>query len=164
MRKFFAAVLARSHGQYFCVDGLRAGDVERRVANHQNLFAAQLFSQQPAAALARDGGYLIPVLVVVAKPAGGEMVPKMVMTQLDLRAEPDVAREQADDRRPPQVPQIPQRLAHAGQDLACKLAEEMIEPEDVAVEKPLKILRPGLDVMAREKLADDRRIGAAGKA
>ncbi len=111
MREFFAAVLARRHGQNSCVDGLRAGDIERRVANHQNLFAVQFFSQQPAAPLARDGGHLIPVLVIVAKSAGDEMVPKVVMTQLDLRAEPDVAREQADDRPPPQVPQIAHRRA-----------------------------------------------------
>ncbi len=44
-----------------------ASDVQRRVANDQDLVARQIFPQQPGAALMRDGGNLIAVFMIVGE-------------------------------------------------------------------------------------------------
>ena len=82
---------SRGHGQDFGPDCAPAADVERGVANDKDLVATQILPKNPNAALAGNGGNLIAVFAVVAKPARRKKGPQLEMAQLDLQSEPDVA-------------------------------------------------------------------------
>jgi len=99
--------------------------------------------------------------MVVTIAAGDEWIPQAVVTQLDLRAEADVAREQAQQRRLGQRREFRKPVAHSGTRAAGEFMEVMVEPEHVAVEEPAEVLRRGLDTMRSEELAHQPRIGAA---
>src|SRR5271154_5374642 len=111
----------------------------------------------------RGGGDQIALLVVVGKTAELELFPQPEMAQLDFRAEPDVAGEQADNWRFRQRAQITQHFPDAGTNLGLAARENLVEPENVTLEETLKIFRRGGNVVVLEKFADEADIRASGK-
>src|SRR5436309_16126212 len=106
-------------------------DVERRVADHEDLVAAQVVVEQTAAALFGEGGDLIAVFVVVGKRAGLENLPQLEVAQLDFGAEPDVAGQQANRRRLGQRVELMDEFPNSGKNAAPRLRQQVIQPENV---------------------------------
>src|SRR5439155_9388576 len=125
--------------------------------------AAQIVVEQSAAAVFGNGGDLIAVLVVIAKRARLEHFPKFKVAQLDFRAEPDVAGQQAQRGRFGQRVQLANEFPDAGQHDAARLSQQIVEPEDIAIEEKAKILRRRLDLVLQKKLTRQACIGAAGE-
>ena len=109
-----------------------------RVADDQHLVPAQVLPEDAAAALMRHGGDLVALFVVVGEPAGLKDLPEIEVAQLDLRAEPDVAGEQAEQRRLRQRLQFADEFPHARTELGLAVAQDMVQPEDVTLEEPLQ--------------------------
>ena len=161
--QFGGGIAAGSHRQNFGVDVFAAGDVERRIANNEDFFTPQRASEQLAAALAGHDSNLAAILVVVGEGAGAEVVPELVMAELELRAQTDIASEQTDARRLRQRVEVPDQFGNSLEHRSAQLREHVIEPKNVVVEKLRKILRTRFDAVEAEKVADDRGIGAAGE-
>ena len=85
------------------------------------------------------------------------------MAQLDLGAEPDVAGEQAEQRRLRQRLQAANELPDARTGGGPALVENVVEPEDVAVEEALEVLRRRRDLVEAEELAHEAQVGASGE-
>jgi len=154
---------ARGDGEDFGFDGLPTADVVRRVAHDQDLVTPQILMEQPAAALARDGGDLIALLVVVAKCAGLEDLPEIEVAQLDFRTQTDVSGQEANDGWLRQRAKLAQEMSDTGNDPALGSGEEIIEPKNVAVEKPAGILRARLNPVLEKELPGERRVGPTGE-
>src|SRR5471030_817432 len=107
------------------------------------------------AARVRGGGDQIAFLVVVGKPAELELLPQVEVAQFDFRAEPDVAGEQADNRRIRQRVQVAQQFPNSGANLGLAADENLVEPENIILEEALKIFRRGGNVVMFEKFADE---------
>ena len=161
--QLFPRVPARRHRQRLRPDGAGALDVARRVADDQDFLAAQRRAEPPVPPDVGDAGQLIAILVIVAERAQRKEPPKPVMTQLDLCAEEDVTREQADHGRMPQGLQVTNPFCHTGQHPAVELPEQMVQVKDVTVEEPPEIVRARLDAMVLEKIAYNGGIRAPGK-
>jgi len=159
--QFFKLRTAGCHGEATRTNRPSAGNVQRRVADDDNFLAVQFTTESPVATCPGDTGDFIAILMVVTIAAGDEWIPQAVVTQLDLRAEADVAREQAQQRRLGQRREFRKPVAHSGTRAAGEFMEVMVEPEHVAVEEPAEVLRRGLDTMRSEELAHQPRIGAA---
>jgi hypothetical protein len=138
-------------------------DVKWCVADHNDFFGPQIFPQHASSAFECGGGDVIAVFVVIGKPAGFKKIPKSVTAQLDFRAEADVAGEQAKHRRLRQRAQAVEEFRHAPADFAAALGDDVVEPENETLEKPLEILRCGRDVVVAEKFADETHVGAPGE-
>src|SRR6266436_4035418 len=110
-------------GQHFGADCARATDVQGSVTNHQNLVTAQFAFQNPAATVASNRGDLISVFVVIGEGPGLKCLPKMVMTQLDFRAQSDIAGEQPKHRRVGQGSQVCDEFLNPGTDGAFAFAQ-----------------------------------------
>jgi hypothetical protein len=106
---------------------------------------------------------MIPVFVIVGKRAGLENFPESIAAQLDFRAEPDVAGEQAEHRRIRQREQITDEFTHAFAHVAVAVNENVVEPEDVAPEKLPEMFGCFRQSVDFEKFADQAHIGAPGK-
>ena len=76
------------HGQTLGRNRAGACDVQRGIAHHQDFFSAKRLSQQFGSPNLGDPSDLIPILVIVPEATRAKVLPEMVMTQLDLRAEP----------------------------------------------------------------------------
>jgi hypothetical protein len=92
----------------------RARDVQRRVADDEHFVTAQLFAEQRFAAPLRNGGDLVAFHRVVREGACLKLFPQAEAPQLDLRAKPNIAREQADHGRLRQGAQIVQPVPDTG--------------------------------------------------
>jgi hypothetical protein len=126
---------AGGHGEYVRADGPTAFDVQRRVANHHDFFAAQFPAMQTRPAMMRGVGDLIAILVIVRKRAGDEVIPEIEVAQFDFRAEPDVAGEQAERGRFGQRLQITNQLPDAGTGFRLAVSKNVVEPEHIALEE-----------------------------
>jgi len=153
-------VAASGDGEDFCVDGPCAGDVERGVADDEDIFATQFAFQDRIAAVAGDGGNLASVFMIVSKTAGDEMFPEIVMGQLDLRSQADVAGEQSYDGRLGHSLQARDQFGDAGEHASSGLAEQVIEPKNVAVVKAVKVFVAGFNLIPLEKFPDDGGVSA----
>lgn len=152
---------ACSDGETARTDGPATRDIQGGVANDEDFVAAQIAPEQAAAPRVGNAGDFVAVLVVVAKAAGDEGIPQAVVAEFDLRAEADVAGEQAEERRVGECGEFGQPFARAGTRPASKFAEMVFEPEDVGVAEALKVFRRGRDAMQREELADEAGVRAA---
>jgi len=161
--QFLELCAASGNGQDFGANRLSAADVERCVADYDHFLAPQSPAQHAMAAVMRGGGDEITFLVVIGEPAELELFPQPEVTQLDFRAETDVAGEQADDRRFWQRAQIAQEFPDAGTDLGFAAHENLVEPEDVILEEAPEIFRRGGNVVVAEKFADEADVGAPGE-
>jgi len=154
---------ARGHRQHLGPDGPAATNVQRRVADDHNFFAAQLPFQHPAGAAARGVRDLVALFMIIRKRAQLEFPPQIEMAQLDLGAEPDVAGEQADQRRLRQGAQTVEHLRHARARPGLALGEEVVKPENIAFKEAAEVFRAGRNVVVEKKFADEVYIGAPGK-
>ena len=57
------------------------------------------------------------------------------------------------------MPQVRQQFPNAGVDFARELRQQMIEPENVAVPKPLKVFLGRFEIVRDKDFPDDGRIG-----
>src|SRR5437016_8289058 len=161
--QFLQLRAASRHGERFGANMLGAANVQRGVTDHEDLVAGQDFIEQTAAAQFGDGGDLIAVFVVVGECAGLENLPQLEAAQLDFSAQPDVAGQQADSRRPGQRMELMDELPNAGQNDAPGRRQQRIEPEYVAIEEAAEIFPRRLDLVLQEKLARDSGVRASGE-
>ena len=98
-----------------------------------------------------------------ANPPNSKTVPQPEMAQLDFRAEPDVAGEQAEHGRLRQRVQIVDQFPDAGADLRVAARKDVVEPENVALEKLREMFRRLRQAVDAEKFADEADVGAAGE-
>src|SRR6185312_13820076 len=100
---------------------------------------------------------------VVGKGAGFKFLPQIEVTEFDFRAEPDIAGEQADNRRFGKGAQGGEEFPDAGARFGFAVVQNVIEPEHVTFEKAGEVLLRWFDVVIREKLADEICVRAAGE-
>ncbi len=144
---------ASGNGQNLGANGAAAADVQGRVADDQDFFAAQLLVQNPTASTMSNGRDLIPVFVVVGERARLELFPQIEMAQFYFSAETDVAGEQADYGRLWQCARVLEESPDAGACLRVAVRKNVIKPEDVALEEVSKVFRRGGDAVDAKKLA-----------
>src|SRR5580765_3737804 len=106
---------------------------------------------------------LIALFVIVGKRAGLKFLPKIEMTQLDLRAEPDVASKQAKAGRVRQRAQAADDFPDARTRLSLAVDKNVVEPENVTLEEAPEIRGAGFNAVHREKFAHEVHVGAAGE-
>lgn len=161
--QFFASVAAGPYRKGPRADRLAALDVVRRIADDQDFVTLQIAIQAVAGALASDGSDLATIFVVIAETAGAEVVPQVVVSQFDLRAEAYIARQQAEERWLREGARFTKPRTHTRQNMSADLMKEIVEPEYVGIKELLKILGRVGDAMPREHLPHNRRIGPTGK-
>lgn len=154
---------AGGHRQNIGPDRATTLDVQRRVANDNDFLPAQLTAKQFRPAPMGRVRDLIPLFVVVGKCARDEFLPQIEVPQLDLCAKPDISREQTERRRIRQRLQIVDQFPDAGTGLRFTLGQNVVEPEDVALEEAAEMFGIGLDVIEPEKFAHQTDIRAAGE-
>src|SRR5438309_12122125 len=98
----------------------------------------QRFAKQPGASLLRNHGDLIAFLVIVGKAAGPEKLPEPVVAQFDFRAEPDIAGQQADDRRLREGFQFQNLPSDTRADFTARLRQDVSQPMRVTIEEKLE--------------------------
>ena len=116
------------------------------------------------AAVVSGVGDEIALLVVVGESAEFELFPQAEVAQLDFRPQPDIAGEQAENRRAGQGLEGPEHLPHAAADLGLAAGQNVVEPESVPFEEALKILRRRGNVVVLKTFAHQAEIGASRKA
>ena len=156
---------ARGDGEHAGVDGAAAFDVQRRVADDEDFVVAQRLAEVPVTALTRDAGEVVAMVVIVAERSclGFKPGPQRVMPQLDFRAEPDVTREETEPRRSWQRGELREKFVRAGARATALFAEQMIEPESVAIEEAARVLGSVRDAVMREQFADQSGVRAPGE-
>lgn len=87
--QFVKWVPACGNSQNFCANGPRTTDIERRVANHPNLFRFYRRTQGGKGFT----GHIIPVLMEVAKTAKGKEIIEAELCQFMRRPKADISRE-----------------------------------------------------------------------
>src|SRR5690349_2081019 len=85
------------------------------------------------------------------------------MTQLDLRAELDVTRQQTNQRRMRERSQVAQKIPHTGAHFALAVRHDLIEPERILFEEPFEIIRRWRDAVRGEEFPDKTEIRAPGE-
>jgi len=153
----------RGHRQRLGTNELATAHVERRVADDHDFLRLQMWVEHPASAGQRGDRDVIAVFMVVRKTAHHEITPQAEPAQLDFRAQADVAREQTEHRRLRQREQVGDELPHTVTFAARALRDDVLQPENIAVEKTAKMLRPLVQVMDFEKLAHQAHIRAPGE-
>src|SRR5205807_823497 len=118
---------AGRHGERLRADGPGALDIVLRVADDENLVAAQMVAEQQVAALSGDGGDVIAVFVIVRERARLENLPKLEVAEFDFRAQPDVAGQQTNRRRPGQRVELMNEFPDAGIHASARLRQQAIE-------------------------------------
>jgi len=84
--EIFDGILTGGYRQDARSNGLAGGDVVRRVTDDQDLIPFQPRIEHRRTALGGSLSDMSPILVVVSKSSGTEMVPQIKMRQLNLRA------------------------------------------------------------------------------
>ena len=85
------------------------------------------------------------------------------MAELDLGAETDVAGQQAEQGRLRHRLQSANEGPNAGTEVGSALAQHVVQPKDVAVEEPVKVLWGRRDLVEAEELAYEAQVGAPGE-
>jgi hypothetical protein len=85
------------------------------------------------------------------------------MTQFDFCAQPDVPRQQTQQRRIGQTRKIPKPEAHSGTRPSIGSLQEVVQPENVVLEKAAEISLGGLDAVQPEAFPHQRCVRPAGK-
>jgi hypothetical protein len=85
------------------------------------------------------------------------------MTQLQFGTEANVAGEQAESRGSRQLLKRGNQIRHSWTRFPRQLCKQMMEPENVGVEKPLEITTSRRNAMCAEAFPDKRRISPAGE-
>ena len=101
--------------------------------------------------------------MIVGKAAEREFVPQLEPFQLDLRAAPDVAGEQTEQRRFGARGQRAVKFQHARTRPARAICHQLLQADHVGREKALEIPGRRLDAPQREKLPHQRDIRAPGE-
>ena len=123
-------------GQRFGLDGPRATNVQRGIADDQDFIPAQRPAKTFPAPLPRDDGNLVAFLIVVGKGANGNFSHQIIMLQLDARALANVAGQQAERRAGPvRVPRRGKIPAHAMAPAALAFADDLLQPDQIRFEK-----------------------------
>lgn len=147
----------------FCADELSALHVVGRIAHNHDLLGLETLAKDPTTALQRRHGNMITILMVIGKTAEREKLPKPVLAQLDLGPKLDVAGEQAERGRFRQGLQLANQLEYAGTRMADTGSQNVIEPEDITIEKlsemPGRLIQP----MDAEKFAHQAYVRPSGK-
>ena len=161
--QFFQFGPAGGHGQCFCADEFSAAHIERRIADDDDFLRLQVFVQHAAAAFQRGNRDVIAVFVVIGKAAELEKIPQAELAQFDFRAELDVAGEQAQRRRLRQCLQIADEFKNSGAGVAGAVCKDVIQPEDVSVQKLPEVPRRLIETVDFEEFPDEAHIGPAGE-
>ena len=161
--QFFQFGPAGGHGQRFCADEFSAAHIEGRIADDDDFLRLQVFVQHAAAAFQCCDGNVIAVFVVIGKAAELEKIPQAELAQFDFRAELDVTGEQAQRRRLRQCLQIADEFKNPGAGVAGAVGKDVIQPEDVSVEKLPEVPGRLIETMDFEKFPDEAHISPAGK-
>lgn len=154
---------ARRNGQNTGTDKFSATNVELRVAHDNDLFRLQMFSDNAPSALERRDRDVISVFMVIRKSAEMKNFPKPEMPQLDFRAEPDIAGEQAKHRRTWQRKQIADEMLDAMTRRAIALTHDVVGTESVVIKKFPEIFRRRANAMNAKKFTRQTHVRAAGE-
>ena len=85
------------------------------------------------------------------------------MSQFDLRAAPDVPREQTDQRRLGLRRHRTMEFEHTRTGPADAFHNELLQPKNISREKSLKVFCRRLNVLHHEELAHERNVGPPGE-
>lgn len=149
--------------QNFRADKFSATNIKRSVADHDDFLRLQIFPKHAPTAFERGDGDLVAFFVVVGKCAEMKIFPKVVAAQFEFRAEFDIAGKQAERRRIFEREQIADEILDAVTNLTVAVRENVVEPENVALEKFREMFRRFVQAMDFEKFADEADVGASGK-
>lgn len=141
--EFVQGSAASGYDENFGADVPRAADVQRRVADDEDLIIAQILLEEPAAPLAGNPRDAAALLMVVREGSGGEVVPQLQTAQFDLRAQTDVAREQPEQGGRFEGLEAVDKVPHPGADFGPAFLQEMVQPEDIAVKNRRKFSSVG---------------------
>src|SRR5439155_23559036 len=107
--------------------------------DHEDFIATQIALQNSAAAAAGNGGDLLALLMIIGERAGLEALPEIEVAQLDLRSQPDIAGEQAEQRRLRQRRQVFEKLTNSGANVPLAVAHHLVEAKHITVEESFEI-------------------------
>jgi len=157
-------VSAGGDGQDFRPDGPCAANVQRCVADHDDLWTGDWGLEHAGPALQGDARNLVAILMVIGEGAGRKLLPEIEVTQFDFGTELDIAGEEAEEWWLRQGLQLAQERPDARTSCGFILGEKVIEPEDVAIEEAREVLAGGRNAVPCETLAHETEIGAAREA
>ena len=124
----------------------------------------KLLPEDAAASLMRHGGNLVAIFVVVAKPAGLEHIPEVEVAQLDLRARAGCCPVSRPSNGACGSACNSRMNSHTpGADLGLAIPQDVVEPEDVALEEPPESCRRRRDLVEAEELAHQAVVRAPGE-
>lgn len=152
---------AGGHCQNFRANGPPTANVQRGVANHHDVPTGDLSAEHTGAPLQRDARDLVAIFMVIGEGARRELLPEIEVAQFDFGTELDVAREETEEGWLGQGLQLAEERPDARTFLGFAPGEEVVEPEDVAVEESREVFAGGRKVFELEKLPHETDIGAA---
>ena len=158
--KSLYGVTAGGHGDRLRADNFAAGDVVRRVADHEHALRPKTHTAVFAGPAQCVGAKLVTLLGVVGECSDGEWRPKPEVSEFDFSTLPEVAGEQAlgdvaaardfcDDVR------------NAGQDVRVGVLDFFGQGFKVAIKKTSDVFRSRCTEVLREYCTGDPHISAA---
>ena len=160
-REFRGGVFSGGDGYRAGADRASAGDVVRRVAQHEDAFRREFNSVPFPGAGAGEWPERIPVVVIVGERAEFEIMPDAIVRQLQFRSPFQIAGEQGKDHifALPQGIEKGQHAREQGALLGWKFEREIMQ---IPIKKLREIFRGCGQAVRGEHLPGDSRIGAAG--
>lgn len=154
-------VVAGGDGEGLGADDAAASDVVWGIADDPDAIRREIDAGVFAGAAQGVGAEIIAVFAVVGEGAEGKEIPEAVVAEFGAGAALDVAREQGLGDVGAGGCGLEQR-GDAGKDVGAGIGELDREGGNVAVEEAGEIFLGDGQVVAREDLAEDVTVGAAG--
>lgn len=145
----------RGTGRYrktFGTDGFGAGNIQRRIANHDDLIPRQLALEQTRRSLLGDTRYLVAIMTIIPEPSGIELTPKIKASKFQLRPQANIARKQTEGGRLRKALKIAEKLRRGW---ACSpriVFQDVVQPKIIGIEEVIDMHWRVLNVMPPEEL------------
>jgi hypothetical protein len=134
-----------------------------RVANHKNFFAFQIASEFFIRAFVRDPSDAITLLMIIRERSSFKMLPQVIATKFQLRAQPNISGQQTEDRLVRRMQQAIQKMFDSFARSAIKMMQKVIEPIRIPIEEPREVARRFFQFVFTKDLAHQRNIRAPVK-
>ena len=158
--KLFQRVATGRHRDGACANGFSAGDVVRCVADDEHLVRDKFPSMVGGGTAQRMWPELVAIFRIVGKSAERESRPETEMAEFDLRANLQVARQQAlCDVRP--ASDVVDDFGDTGQHASPRIVHFVGQTFQVSIEKALDICGRGAAEMMFQNRARDPQICAS---
>ena len=157
-----AGVAVGGHGDGMGVDGFRACDVVRGVADDVDIGRLEIGAVRIAGAISCERAEAVAIVGIVGECAEREMIPNAVMAELEFGAAAEVASEEANGDIWKACEGV-EDLREAGKEPAIMAGQLDIEVTEVGVEEALDIIGAWLDTAGLKDLLRDPDVGLSGE-